>query len=46
MQLRLIQSLEDSSGNTFFLGVPSAYTPLPIKEVELKPTEDNQVKGE
>lgn len=48
MQLRLIQSLEDSSDNTFVLGMPSTYTPLPVKaqEVELKPTEADQVKDE
>lgn len=48
MQLRLIQSLEDSSGNTFILGMPSTYTPLPVKaqEIELKPTENDQVKDE
>jgi len=44
MQLRLIQALGESSGNTLILGMPSTGTVVPIKgkEGEIKSIEENQ----
>jgi regulator of protease activity HflC (stomatin/prohibitin superfamily) len=39
MQLRLVQAVGDSSGNTLVLGLPAQSTPLPIK------TRDDQIAG-
>jgi regulator of protease activity HflC (stomatin/prohibitin superfamily) len=35
MQLRLVQALNQSSGNTLILGMPQQGTPIPIKEKEV-----------
>ena len=46
MQLRLVQALNQSSGNTLILGMPQQGTPIPIKEKEvIKKTElQNELK--
>lgn len=36
MQLRVLQSVNDSTGNTFVLGLTPTMTPLPIKEKEVR----------
>ncbi len=47
MQLRLVQSLGEASGNTLILGMPSQSMPVPVpkerggKEVEGKATEES-----
>ncbi|HEY9869255.1 MAG TPA: slipin family protein [Candidatus Obscuribacterales bacterium] len=35
MQVRVLQSLGDSAGNTIVLGMPTGYTPLPVKAKEV-----------
>jgi hypothetical protein len=34
MQLRLLQQIGESGGNTIVLGLPASTTPLPIREPE------------
>jgi regulator of protease activity HflC (stomatin/prohibitin superfamily) len=36
MQLRLLQQIGESAGNTIVLGLPSSATPLPLKEPDLE----------
>ena len=43
MNLRLIQSLGESSGNTLVLGMPSQTTTLPIKTKEIETSETKQL---
>ncbi len=43
MNLRLIQSLGESSGNTLVLGIPSQTTTLPIKTKEIESSETKQL---
>lgn len=38
MQLRLLQQLGESGGNTIILGLPASTTPLPLRDTE-PPTE-------
>lgn len=42
MQLRVLQSLGNGSGNTVVLGMPTSSTPLPLKPKEDKPKADEQ----
>lgn len=50
MQLRLVQALGESSGNTLILGMPSQTTPVPVsrgktsKELEASGSEESQQK--
>ncbi len=43
MNLRIIQSLGESSGNTLVLGIPSQTTTLPIKTKEIESSETKQL---
>jgi regulator of protease activity HflC (stomatin/prohibitin superfamily) len=43
MNLRLIQSFGESSGNTLVLGMPSQTTTLPIKTKEIETSETKQL---
>ena len=42
MQLRLLQQLADSSGNTLVLGFPTSSTPLPLRAPEAQPIEGKE----
>jgi regulator of protease activity HflC (stomatin/prohibitin superfamily) len=50
LQLRLLQQLAGSTGNTVVLGIPSSSTPLPVKEPRrrepLEPSEDQAPESE
>jgi regulator of protease activity HflC (stomatin/prohibitin superfamily) len=41
--IRLLQSLNESSGNTLVMGMPSQTTTLPIKTKEIEPFETKQL---
>lgn len=43
MQLRLLQQLADSTGNTLVLGFPTSSTPLPIRGPEAEQTEAKEI---
>jgi hypothetical protein len=45
MQLRLFQSLSESSGNTLVLGVPAQTGPLPIKTKEQEVPAAKQIQA-
>ncbi|MGH9194482.1 MAG: hypothetical protein ACRD1T_01920, partial [Acidimicrobiia bacterium] len=43
MQLRLLQQLAESTGNTLVLGFPSSQTPLPLRPSEGETTEPKEI---
>lgn len=46
MQLRLLQSIGDSKGNTFIIGMPSQMTPIPVRGGEIEGPEAAEGNGE
>lgn len=46
MQLRLLQSIGESKGNTFIIGMPSQFTPVPVQGGEIASTDTPKIDVE
>lgn len=46
MQLRLLQQIGESAGNTIVLGLPTSATPLPLKEPDVEQARRGELPGQ